>query len=94
MNGLVNVHALGGDMLRVVDVWLTDHSVRMTTQDVEDNESATKAHLKNMLREFGMDLFSVLDNGIRTGKIKDLDVKTLYSVYREVQEENQDTPDM
>ena len=94
MDGLVNVHALGGDMLRVVDVWLTDHSVRMITREIEDCESATKAHLKNMLREFGIELFSILNTGIRTGEIKDIDLQTLYTIYQEVERENQETPNM
>ena len=81
-------------MLRVVDVWLTDHSVRMITREVEDCESATKAHLKNMLREFGIELFSILNTGIRTGEIKDIDLQTLYTIYQEVERENQETPNM
>ena len=94
MNGLVNVHALGGDMLRVVDVWLTDYSVEMITREVEDCKSATKTHLKNMLREFGIELLSILDVGIRTGEIKDIDLQTLYTTYQEVERENQETPNI
>lgn len=94
MNGLVNVHASGGDMLKVVDVWLSDSAVRMITREVEDCESATKAHLKNMLREFSVELFSMLDVGIRTGEIKNIDLQTLYTTYQEVQRENLEAPNM
>ena len=66
----------------------------MITREVEDSESATKTHLKNMLREFGIELFSILNTGIRTGEIKDIDLQTLYTIYQEVERENQETPNM
>ena len=47
-----------------------------------------------MLREFGIELFSILNTGIRTGEIKDIDLQTLYTIYQEVERENQETPNM
>ena len=71
-----------------IDVVLKDFNVNIFMEGgIEDSTSTINSHIKNMLSNFGMEYYSMLEHAIRLGEV-DIDLQTLYSINKEIQEEN------
>jgi len=88
LNDSILVFFYGQGKSKSIDVVLNDFNVNIFMEGgIEDSTSTINSHIKNMLSNFGMEYYTMLEHAIRLGEV-DINLQTLYSINKEIQEEN------